>query len=145
MTKSRKQKLDEAHQVYVAAKTGTRPQQRTKDGAIPTHPVVSVNKGRSEAKVQVECMKWLTTRRVFHNRHDCGSGHGHAIYGIKGAGDIIGILPSGVHFEIEFKRGGGGRLSAGQQKRMADVRAAGGEYWVIHGLAEMVYYMGGLV
>lgn len=92
-----------------------------------------------------ECLKWLRQHRVFHDRHDCGSGHGHAIYGIKFAGDIIGILPDGRHFEIECKHGKGGKQSAGQQKRMWDVRAAGGAYIVVHGVEELEYYIGRLV
>ena len=149
-TRTHKQKLADCHTVYKAAKTGTRPEQQAKDRSVPTHPVVSVP-NRSEAKVLTECIKWLKQHRVFHDRHDCGSGHGHAIYGIKHSGDIHGILPcslgqtAGKHFEIEFKRGGGGRLSEGQQERMWDVRAAGGQYWVVHGVAELVHYMKGLV
>lgn len=145
--KTRKQKLTDHHTAYQAAKTGTRPKRQPK-GGIPTHPVVPVVKGRSEAKVLAECIKWLKGHRVFCDRHDCGAGdlgHGFATYGIKYAGDIIGILSSGVHFEIECKRGAGGRLSKGQQERMVDVRATNGEYWVVHGLAELVHYMGGLV
>ncbi|KKK92188.1 hypothetical protein LCGC14_2705410, partial [marine sediment metagenome] len=71
-------------------------------------------------------------------------GPGHARYGIKGAGDIIGVL-SGVHFEVECKKGKGGRLSVNQQKRMRDVRAAGGVYQVVHGIPEMGHYFEGLL
>ena len=143
--KTHKQKLTDCHTAYKAAKTGTRPQTQTK--SISTHPVVSVP-NKSEAKVLAECLHWLKQHRVFHNRHDCGAGdlgHGFATYGIKHSGDIHGILLSGVHFEVECKRGGGGRLSEGQQQRMWDVRATGGEYWVVHGVEELVHYMRGLV
>ncbi|KKL90313.1 hypothetical protein LCGC14_1905900, partial [marine sediment metagenome] len=133
----------EAHTVYTAAKTGTRPKHQTKDGSILTHPVV-LCPDLPEREVLKQCLAWLQAHRVFCDRHDCGSGPGHARYGIKGAGDIIGVL-SGVHFEVECKKGKGGRLSVDQQKRMRDVRAAGGVYEVVHGVPEMEYYFKGLV
>ena len=144
MTKSRKQKLAEVHQAYVAEKQGTAPNRGAKDGSIPTHPVVPCP-DLPEAEVLKRCLKWLRARRVFCDRHDCGSGPGHARYGIKGAGDIIGILYDGRHFEIECKKGKGGRLSKGQQERMAEVRATEGKYFVVHGVPELKYYMEGLI
>lgn len=148
--KSKTQKLAEAHIVYQAAKTGTKPKHQPKDGSIPTHPVVSCP-DLPEREVLKQCLKWLRARRVFCDRHDCGSGPGQARYGIKGAGDIIGILPRrpggswGVHFEIETKKGRGGCLSKDQQDRMRDVEAAGGVYEVVHGIPEMEYYFEGLI
>ena len=143
--KTKKQKLADCHTVYEAAKAGVKPNRhQAKDGSIPTHPVVSVL-DLPEAEVLKWCLRWLKARRVFHDRHDCGSGSGHARYGIKGAGDIIGILPDGHHFEIETKAGKGGRLSDAQRWRMADVRATGGLYFVVHGVEELVHYMGELV
>ena len=61
--------------------------------------------------------------------------------GIIGAGDIIGILPNGRHFEIEVKAGRGGRLSKKQQERQAKVCQALGVYIVVHGLPELEHYM----
>ena len=144
MTKTTKQKLAEAHTLYTAAKTGTRPKRGAKDRSIPTHPVVPCP-DLPEQEVLKQCLAWLRARRVFCDRHDCGSGPGHARYGIKGAGDIIGVFDGGRHFEVEVKKGKGGRLSADQQKRMHDVRNAGGVYAVIHGIAEMEYYFRGLI
>jgi hypothetical protein len=82
---------------------------------------------------------------VFCDRHDCGSGPGQARYGIKGAGDIIGVLSTGRHFEVEVKKGKGGRLSKDQQKRMDGVHYAGGYYFVVHGIEELEFYMRGLI
>ena len=144
MTKTRTQKLADAFATYTAAKQGTKPKRGAKDGSIPTHPVVPCP-DLPEAEVLKRCLKWLRARRVFCDRHDCGSGPGHARYGIKGAGDIIGILHDGRHFEIECKKGKGGRLSKGQQERMAEVRATEGEYFVVHGVPELKYYMEGLI
>ena len=144
---TKQQKLSEAASFYRAVKTGTVPSLKRKDHAVTTHPVVPC-KDLPEAEVLVQCIKWLRARRVFCDRHDCGSGdlgHGWATWGIKGAGDIIGILPGGRHFEIECKAGKGGRLSVGQQKRMRDVRAAGGVYLVVHGVEELNHLMKGLV
>jgi len=119
-----------------------------KDGSIPTHSVVPVP-DLSESVVLKDCLAWLKKHHVFCNRHDVGagdvSGAGYATYGIKSAGDIIGLLPYGIHFEIECKRGSGGRLSKGQQKRMKDIRANNGIYLVIHGTEELAYYFEGLI
>lgn len=118
-----------------------------KDGSIPTKPIVPVPDW-SEADVLFECIVWLKHHCVFCNRHDVGAGdfgYGYAIYGIKGAGDIIGLLRNGQHFEIEVKKGKGGRLSKGQQKRMRDIRVNNGLYFIVHGIAELVHYFEGLV
>lgn len=143
MKKTRTQKLDDCHAAYIAAKTGKRPKQRTKDGSIPTHPIVPVP-DIPEAAVLAECHRWLLQHRIFHDRHDCGagdvSGAGYATYGIKFAGDIIGLTKQGQHFEIETKRGKGGRLSKGQQERMCNIRFNNGIYLIIHGFGELEYY-----
>lgn len=118
-----------------------------KDGSKATHSVVSVP-DLPEQEVLRACLQWLRTHHIFHNRHDVGAGdfgYGYATYGIKGAGDIIGVLPNGTHFEIEVKRGKGGRLSKGQQKRMRDIRANKGLYFVVHGVEELQHYFEGLI
>lgn len=142
--KSKKDRLAEAHTVYTAAKGGTTPHRGAKDGSIPTHPVVPCP-DLPEAEVLKLCLKWLRARRVFCDRHDCGSGPGHARYGILGAGDIIGILPGGIHFEVECKRGEGGRLSMGQQARRIAVLKTDGEYFVVHGIPELEHYFEELI
>lgn len=145
---TKKQKLDNCYEVYHHAKHGTRPTRKARDGSIPTHPVVPVP-DILERDVLKECIKWLKSHHIFCDRHDCGAGNvsgaGYATYGIKHAGDIHGILPNGIHLEIECKRGKGGRLSIWQQKRMADVRATNGVYLVVHGVAELEFLMKGLV
>lgn len=145
---TKKQKLDNCYEAYHHMKYGTRPTRKARDGSVLTHPVVPVPE-LPESDILEECMGWLIEHRIFCDRHDCGAGNvsgaGYAIYGIKHSGDIHGILPSGVHLEIECKRGKGGRQSAGQQKRMADVRATNGVYLVCHGVAELEFLMRGLV
>jgi hypothetical protein len=142
--KTKTQKLAEARALYTAAKANTKPSRGAKDGSIPTHPVV-LCPDLPEREVLKQCLAWLRARRVFCDRHDCGSGPGHARYGIKGAGDIIGILPDGTHFEVETKKSKGGRLSGDQQDRSGGVANAGGEYFIVHGIPEMEHYFEGLI
>lgn len=63
-------------------------------------------------------------------------------YGIIGAGDILGLLPDGRHFEVECKRGRGGRLSEEQQKRWKKIRENNGLYVVVHGVRELELLLG---
>lgn len=147
MKKTKTQKLNDAFTFYKAEQQGQRPPRRAKDGSIPTHSIVPVPP-LPESEVLAQCLKWLRKHRVFCDRHECGAGdlgHGYARYGIRGGGDIIGILPSGQHFEVECKAGKGGRLSKEQQDRMRDVQSANGVYLVIHGVAELELLMRGLV
>jgi len=119
---------------------------RAKDGSVPHHPVVPCP-DLPEREVLAQVLRWLKVHHIFHDRHDCGAGdfgHGFASYGIKNAGDIIGILPGGRHLEIEVKRGKGGRLSKGQQDRARDVGLAGGLYIVVSGIPELEYYLGNI-
>ena len=91
-----------------------------------------------------DCLDQLHRWGIFCNRHDVGggdlAGEGHAIYGIKNAGDIIGALKDGTHFEIETKRGKGGRWNKGQQDRCHAVRATNAVYLLISGVEELIYY-----
>ncbi len=115
-----------------------------KDGSIATKPVVSVTP-LPEKTVLSDCLEWLRRHRIFCNRHDAGTFQNDrgqwGAYGIKGAGDIIGIIPSdGRHLEVECKHGRGGRLSIEQQKRQKDVIRAGGLYLIVHGVEELEHY-----
>ena len=119
----------------------------TKDGSILTHPVVYVNPKKLEGDVLADCLGWLKLHHVFCHRHDAGTfmnDRGQwGTYGIKNSGDIHGMLGlhNGKHFEIECKRGSGGRQTEGQQKRMKDVRANGSLYFVCHGVSELAFWM----
>lgn len=144
--KTRNQKLAEAHTAYTATKTGTKPKHGAKDGSIPTHSVVQCPDLPEEGDGGVKdlCYKWLISRRFLCNKHACGRKDG-VLYGIKHSGDIHGYLHDGRGFEIECKRGRGGKLSKGQQERMLAVRKAGGAYVVVHGVPEINYYFEGLI
>jgi len=119
-----------------------------KDGSIPTKPTVPVDSKLLEHEILADCLAWLKKHHVFHNRHDAGTFQNErgqwGTYGIKGAGDIHGMLKyyDGKHFEIECKRGSGGKLSKGQQDRMKDVRNNNSLYFVCHGVEELEYFMG---
>lgn len=131
---------------------GTKVKRSTyKDGSIPTYPEYPVDETKLEAKVKSDCVTWLRQHHVFCNPHGCGSFINERgqqrMYGIKNSGDIHGMLShyDGKHFELEIKRGSGGRQSVGQQKRMNDVRDNNGIYLIIHGVEELEYHFGGFV
>lgn len=112
-----------------------------KDGSIRTKPTVEVP-NVDEAVVLEGCLAWLRGSGVMADRLNNGAGilattGTYATYGILGGGDIIAILPGGLHCEIECKAGAGGRLSVVQQQRRDRVLAAGGKYFVVHGVAEL--------
>ncbi len=141
--RTKKQKFQGIYDAYNCIKQGTTVKRsQAKDGSIATKPVVECP-NIPEATVLQECLAWFKARGIFCNRHDCGAGdlgHGYATYGIKGAGDIIGVLRSGIHFEVECKKGKGGRLSAIQRQRWHDVHETNGLYLVIHGVEELEHY-----
>lgn len=116
-----------------------------KDGSIASKLVVPCP-DLPERDIKKQCIAWLRKHHIFCNGHDTGAGDiagmGYATYGIKGSGDIHGMLREhhGQHFEIECKKGKGGRLSKGQIKRMHDVRDNGGLYFVVHGVPELEFY-----
>ncbi|KKM02955.1 hypothetical protein LCGC14_1779280 [marine sediment metagenome] len=143
--RSKDQKCSDYFDAFKAIQAGTKVKRSiAKDGSIPTHSCVPVDVSLSEAEVLKDCLTWLARHRILANRNNVGCGmvgeSGFYSYGIIGGGDVIGCLPNGQHFEIECKRGKGGRLSLRQQKRMRDIRKNNGIYYVIHGLAELEYY-----
>jgi len=151
MTKKRQTKLQKCNDLgnaVIQIRNGQKVRRiGARDGSIPTHPVVLVDPDKLEEDVLAECLEWLKKHHVMHNRHDCGGGNfgsGYATYGILGSGDIHGVLRKhdGKHFEIECKKGKGGRLSKAQQKRKRDVEYNNGLYFVVHGVDELNYYMG---
>jgi hypothetical protein len=119
------------------------------DGGVGTKPTV-LCENVLESEVLKACMGWLKARQILCDRNNTGmgdiAGDGRKFrYGIKGAGDILGCLPNGKHFEIECKRGKGGTQSLDQQKRMKNVRANNGIYLIVHGINELERLMGELL
>lgn len=142
---SKSQRIKDCFSAYEAIRAG-KPVKRkgTKDGSIATHPLVPVP-DLLESEVLKDCMKWLKERGIVCNRNNTGSGQmgdsGFYSYGIRGGGDIIGLFPAaGRHFEIEVKRGRGGRLSLEQQKRKNLITANNGVYLIIHGVRELEWH-----
>lgn len=119
-----------------------------KDGSIPTKPFFSVEP-KLEKEVLAECLKWLRKRGCVADRMNVGTGRlgdgGVYRYGIAGAGDIIGILPDGRHFEIECKHGAGGRWSISQYRRKKKIECNNALYFIVHGVEELEHFMGGLL
>lgn len=135
--------------LYQAERDGTKFRPGAKDGSIPTHPVVPCD-DVLEANVLTQCILWLRKHQIMCDRMNVGAGHledrrQFHTYGIPGAGDIMGILPNGIHFEVECKRGKGGKLSEKQQERQKKVLTTNGVYVIVHGLPEMEYYFKGLI
>ncbi len=148
--RTKDQKFGDYFDAFTAIREGKKVKRSiAKDGSISTHPVVPVSVSLSEAKILKNCIKWLKANHILANRNNVGCGvvgeSGFYSYGIAGGGDIIGCLPNGQHFEIECKRGKGGRLSMRQQKRMSDVRKNNGIYYVIHGLSELEHHFKELI
>ncbi|HDY89736.1 MAG TPA: hypothetical protein ENH82_16680 [bacterium] len=147
---TRAQKCSDYADAFKCIKEG-KPVKRlhSKDRSIPTHPIVEVRHPYPEKDVLHDCLVWLRREGILCDRNNVGAGQigesGYYSYGIKDAGDIIGLLQNGQHFEIECKRSGGGRLSYGQQKRMKKIRENNGLYFVIHGIAELEYYFKDIV
>lgn len=144
---SKQNKNARLYDLYQAEREGVPFRPGAKDGSIPTHPVVPCPDipEQGNSGVQDLCDKWLTRRRIMHDLHECDVGPGGALYGIKGAGDIIGVLRGGRHFEIECKRGRGGRLSKKQQERQEKVLQSNGIYVIVHGIPELEHYFKGLL
>lgn len=141
--------------LYKAQRDGVSFKPGAKDGSIPTHPVVWCPDIPELGKDGVTdlCYKWLTVRRILVDRMNVGVGsirrddekeHKYT-FGIPGAGDLLGILPTGIHFEVECKQGKGGRLSEKQQERQRKVLTPGGMYVIVHGIPEMEYYFKGII
>lgn len=116
-----------------------------KDGSINTKPIVPVE-SKPEKEVLQECLKWLRKRGCVADRLDAGTArldNGQLYrYGIIGAGDIVGILPNGQHFEIECKHGAGGKWSISQQRRKKKIKRNNALYFIVHGVSELEYFLG---
>lgn len=122
-----------------------------------TRPTIQ-SAARPERDVLAECLSWCKRRQIQVDRLNSGKGilvpysvayTGGAdafcrnngcvprVYGIPGAGDIIGLLPNGRHLEIECKHGRGGTLLQEQVKRRMIVERNGGLYLVVHSAEEL--------
>ena len=146
--KTKTDKLNDQFIAYKCMKNDQPPKRNTaKDGSIPTHPVVDCP-NHPESTVLRHCLDWLKKHRIMADRHTPGNmptGASRTTFGIVGAGDIMGALPNGIHFEIETKRGCGGRLSKKQQERQRKLEANNCLYFVVHGQKELEFYFKDLI
>jgi hypothetical protein len=119
-----------------------------KDGSIPTHPIFDGLPEKPESEVLADCMAWLKQHNILVWRNNTGSGtlgvSGYYRYGITDGGDLIGLLPSGIHIEIEVKKSSGGRWSAGQMARKVEIELNNGVYLLVHSTEELKYYFNDL-
>ena len=143
---TKKQKLNDLFDAFKCLqKSVPVKRSRAKDGSVSTHPTVEVEP-LLEKHVLTQCLAWLQGKGLQCWRHDCGTFQNSrgewGTYGIKGGGDIMGLLRNGIHFEIEAKNGKGGRLSVKQQQHMKEVLSTNGLYFVVHGVQELEYYFG---
>ena len=143
------QKFKDSYDAFKCIREGRKVKRSgAKDGSIATHSVVEVTPDLSEATVLKECLDWFRKHGIVANRNNTGWGDiadtgGFYRYGVKNAGDIIGLTYVGQHFEIEVKKSNGGRLSLGQQERMKKIQDSKGLYFIVHGVSELEYYFEG--
>ncbi len=120
-------------------------QKPTKRKSIPTKPTIACE-DVLEHEVLSGCMSWLSKRRIIGDRNNVGKfdprDTGELMqFGIVDGGDWIGLLPNGRHLEIECKRGRGGTLSVGQQKRRKKILMNNGVYLIVHSAEELELLM----
>jgi hypothetical protein len=106
---------------------------------------MEIENPKTERKVLEECKAWLEAHGCMVDRLNNGcfqTAGGWRRYGIIGGGDLLGCTRDGRHFEIEVKKGAGGRLSTAQQRRRDRVTAHNGIYLVVHDVTELEYLWG---
>lgn len=137
--KTKKQQFSALHDFIVGKPKGRA------DGSITTHPTIPCA-DVLEAVVLTDCQVWLDQHGVVHDRNNVGKFEvqispgkwGWRIYGIIDGGDVMGCLShNGRHFEIEMKRGRGGLLTKGQQKRKFKILSNNGIYLIVHSAEEL--------
>jgi len=144
---TKQQKFNDAFDAYRCLQKGQPIKRSTnKDGSLPTTPIIACP-DLPESEVLKLCLAWLRGRRIFCNRVNNGKGDLHGdghvyTYGIIGAGDILGLLPDGRHFEVECKKGRGGLLSKDQRNRAKRITENNGIYIIAHGIPELNLLLG---
>lgn len=142
---TKKQKFADFHDAMKCLKREEKPRRlngRAKDGSLPTKPAIEIANPKSERDVLDECKAWLEARGCMVNRLNNGSfctAGGWRRYGILGGGDLLGCTRDGRHFEIEVKKGRGGRLRVEQQRRRDKCLAHNAIYLVVHDVEELEF------
>lgn len=103
-----------------------------------------------ERDVQRQCLDYLALRGLFSYRNNTGAFAGEykgrkrfVRFGVKGAPDVIACI-RGRFIGFETKRPEGGKLSADQEAFRNNLIAAGGAYFVIRSLNDLIEALEGL-
>ena len=89
-----------------------------------------------EGNVLSEIKGYLAARGIFFFR--CNTGRrGGVSFGIKGAPDIVGLLPNGRFLAIEVK-GPGGKPSEAQMSFLGEILKNGGLAFVAYSIDDVV-------
>ena len=101
-----------------------------------------MNLPTTEAPVLAACLGLLALRGIPHWRQNTGAttvGRRFIRFGVKGASDILAVLPpNGRMLAVECKRPKGGRLSEDQAAFLANVRDAGGIALVVNNVSVLI-------
>ena len=94
---------------------------------------------QTESQLVKACLELLAVKRIFSNRQNTGAfktDKGFYKFGILGAGDIVAVVDS-RHIEIECKTGRN-KQSTAQVAYQKELESAGGLYWLIRDVSELV-------
>jgi hypothetical protein len=92
-----------------------------------------------EGNVLSDIKQYLSARGIFFFR--CNTGRrGGVSFGIKGAPDIVGILPGGRFLAIEVK-GPGGKASIDQLQFLGDIAKNGGVAFVAFSVDDVARHL----
>ena len=97
-----------------------------------------------ESEILRACLAYLDECGILAWRNNSGRtkiGPRWVSFGLKGSGDILGILPDGRFLSVECKTASG-RVSPDQESFMDKVRASGGVALVVHSAEELADGLG---
>ena len=92
-----------------------------------------------ESDIQHAVLQYLSLKGIFHYRNSVGAfktERGFYRFGAVGSGDIIAVI-GGIYVAIEIK-GTGKSQTPAQETFQANLEHAGGQYWLIHSLDELI-------
>jgi hypothetical protein len=92
-----------------------------------------------EGNVLADIKQYLAARGIFFFRFNTGR-RGGVSFGIKGAPDIVGILPGGRFLAIEVK-GPGGKASIDQLQVLGDIAKNGGVAFVAFSIDDVARHL----
>ena len=112
------------------------PRKKRKRTKTRTHP---------ETQLVHDCLVWLKEHKIFAFRQNTGTlwvGNCPISYGLKGAGDITGLLPNGLRLEIECKVGYN-KQSQVQKDFQTKIEKNKGIYLLVYSVEELAEALGG--